>query len=385
MGFWLILYIIDWTLFIGVAMTTLYLLFFSIASLFSKNNTATKAKRQNRFIILIPAYRQDDVVFQSVMSVLGVNYPQRLFDVVVISDHQDEMTNMKLAQNPITLLTPNFEKSTKAKSLQYAILNLPEFKIYDAVIILDADNIVEPQFLEQVNDAFENAGTKAIVTHRLPKNLDTTSARLDAIFEEINTSIFRRGHITIGLSAAISGSGVVFEYDWFKRNIMRVRTEDEAKELEALLLRQRIFLDYYDDIYVYDEKSRRTSDFSRRRRRWAIAQYRNLLRNILHLPSAILNRHYDYADKIIQWLLIPRLATVAIILAMSIVLPFIYFTLVIKWWIVGTILGFSFCFATPNHLVDNNWDNDFLLLPFRLGYSMTTRIIARIKRLRKSH
>ena len=66
-----------------------------------------------------------------------------MFDVVVISDHQEEMTNMRLAQYPITLLTPNFEESTKAKSLQYAILNLPEFKIYDIALILDADNIVE--------------------------------------------------------------------------------------------------------------------------------------------------------------------------------------------------------------------------------------------------
>ena len=141
MGFWLILYIIDWTLFIGVALTTLYLFFFSITSLFSKHSTVSKAKRQNRFIILIPSYRQDKAVLQGVMSVLGMNYPQRMFDVVVISDHQSEMTNMKLAQMPVTLLTPNFEKSTKAKSLQYAILNLPEFKIYDAVVVLDGHDV----------------------------------------------------------------------------------------------------------------------------------------------------------------------------------------------------------------------------------------------------
>ena len=380
MGFWLILYIIDWTLFIGVALTTIYLFFFSITSLFSKHTAITKAKRQNRFIILIPAYRQDKAVLQGVMSVLGMNYPQRMFDVVVISDHQSEMTNMKLAQMPVTLLTPNFEKSTKAKSLQYAILNLPEFKIYDAVVVLDADNLVEPQFLDQVNDALENAGTKAIVTHRLPKNRDTTAARLDSIFEEINTSIFRRGHITIGLSAAISGSGTIFEFEWFKRNIMKVRTADEDKELEAMLMRQRIFVDYFDDIYVYDEKSRRTNELSQRRRRWAIAQYKNLIMNILHFPSALLNRHYDFADKILQWLLVPRLATVAIILIMSSVLPFIYFSLVLKWWIIGIILGFSFCFATPDHLVDSNWDKDFLLLPFRMGHSLVTRIIARFKR-----
>ncbi len=213
MSYWWILHIFDALLFAIVALTTVYLLFFSIASLFSKHSEVNKAKRMNRFIILIPAYRQDSVILHSVNSVLGQTYPQRLFDVVVISDHESEMTNMRLAQLPVTLLTPNFAVSTKAKSLQFAVLNLPQYKIYDAVLVLDADNVIEPEFLEQMNDAFEVAGTKVIQAHRLSKNRDTTAARLDAIFEEINTSIFRRGHISVGLSAAINGSGMVYDFE----------------------------------------------------------------------------------------------------------------------------------------------------------------------------
>lgn len=380
MDFWIILYIIDWVLFIGVAFTTFYLLVFSVASLFSRQADISKAKRQNRFIVLVPSYKQDKVISQCVISILGQTYPQRMFDMIVISDHQNEMTNMKLAQYPITLLTPNFEKSTKAKSLQYAIMNLPEFKIYDAVVVLDADNIVEPEFLEQVNDAFEGAGTKAIITHRLPKNMDTTTARLDAIFEEINTSIFRRGHIRFGLSAAMSGSGVIYDFEWFKRNIMKVRTAEEDKELEAMLLRQRVYIDYFDHIYVYDEKKRKTGEISRQRGRWALAQYKSLFKNIINLPGAIIKRDYDYADKIIQWLLIPRIATVVIIGIMALTLPFIYFTLAIKWWIFGLILGFAFSFATPNHLVDEHWDNDFLMLPIRVVTSIAKRIINHFKK-----
>lgn len=380
MNFWVILYVIDWVLFIGVAFTTLYLFVFSIASLFSRHAEVSKAKRQNRFIVLIPSYKQDRVVSQSVISILSQTYPQRMFDLVVISDHQSEMTNMKLAQYPITLLTPNFEKSTKAKSLQYAILNLPEFKIYDAVVVLDADNIVEPEFLDQVNDAFESAGTKAITTHRLPKNRDTTTARLDSVFEEINTSIFRRGHITLGLSAAMSGSGIVFDFEWFKQNIMKVRTAEEDKELEALLMRQRIYVDYFDHIHVYDEKKRQTGEISKQRSRWALAQYKTLIKNIYNFPGAIFNRHYDYADKIIQWMLIPRMVTVVIIGVMCITLPFIYFTLAIKWWFIGLLLGFAFAFASPDHLVDDHWDKDFLLVPVRLATSVTRRILARFRK-----
>ena len=112
---WILLYIVDWTLFALVAGTVLYLGVFAIASLFNRNTAFTKAKVQNRFVILIPSYKQDDVIEHTVASILGQVYPMRLFDVVVISDHQSEMTNMKLAQYPITLLTPDFEESTKAK------------------------------------------------------------------------------------------------------------------------------------------------------------------------------------------------------------------------------------------------------------------------------
>jgi Cys-tRNA(Pro)/Cys-tRNA(Cys) deacylase len=90
------------------------------------------------------------------------------------------------------------------------------------VIILDGDNIIDQDFLDQVNDAFEIAATKAIQTHRISKNRDTAAARMDAIFEEINNAIFRRGHISCGLSAALAGSGTVFDFNWYKTNVMRV-------------------------------------------------------------------------------------------------------------------------------------------------------------------
>ncbi len=363
MDFWWILYIIDWGTFFFVGLTVFYILVFSIASLFSRHTTVSRAKRQNRFIVLIPAYRQDNVVLHSVNSILGQTYPQRQFDIIVISDHESEITNMRLAQLPVTLLTPNFAESSKAKSMQYAMLNLPQFKIYDAVVVLDADNIVEPEFLEQINDAFVAAGTKAIQAHRMPKNRDTAAARLDAIFEEINNSVFRRGHITLGLSAAINGSGMAYDFEWFKTNVMKVRTKGEDKELEAMLMRDSIFVDFFDNIHVYDEKTRNTKEFNRQRGRWVGTQLHSLINNIRFLPGALLNRRYDQVDKILQWMLVPRTIMMGIIMVMSLVLPFLYFSLVIKWWIAAAVVMFAFSLATPDYLVDEKWDKDFLRAP----------------------
>ena len=364
-SFWDIMMWTDLLLFIIVALTVLYLGIFAVASLFNKTHEAPRTKKQNRIVVLIPSYRQDAVIEQTVISILSQAYPQRLFDVTVISDHQEEMTNMRLAQYPITLLTPNFEESTKAKSLQYAILNLPEFKIYDIALVLDADNIVEQDFLSKVNEAFETAATKAIQMHRIARNRDTTAALTASIFEEINNAIFRRGHINVGLSSALAGSGIAYDFAWFKTNVMKARTAGEDKELEALLLRQEIFIDYFDNIYVYGEKKRTTAKLNQQHGRWAREQFNNVIRNIKFLPGAIFRKQYDLADKIIQWMLIPRSVMVTVILVMSLVLPFIYMTIAIKWWILGAIALFVLALATPDYLVAEMWDKTFLRDPLK--------------------
>lgn len=385
MDYWIILYIIDWVLFAFVALTVLYMAVYAVASLFEKSSVLNKAKIQNRIVVLIPSYQQDDVIEHTVISILGQTYPQRMFDVVVISDHQREMTNMRLAQYPITLLTPDFAESTKAKSLQFAILNLPEFKIYDIALVLDADNIVGQDFLTEVNDAFETAATKAIQLHRISRNRDTAAARMGSIFEEINNNIFRRGHIIMGVSAALAGSGTAYDFTWFKTNIMKVKTEGEDKELEALLLRQGYFIDYFDHILVYGEKQRTTTKMNEQRGRWATQQIHNFFRNIKFLPAALFNKQYDWADKIIQWMLVPRTSMVGIIMLMGIFLPFIYFSLVVKWWVLGSIALFVFALATPDYLVDEMWDKTFLRSPFiTLWGIISTKLLGKhIDKIRK--
>ena len=364
MTFWNIFTIIDWIMFILISLTVLYLGVFAITSLFVRHSETPKAKKQNRFIVLIPSYKGGRNLEMTVKSILGQSYTQRQFDVTVIADHEDEMTMFHLAQQPITLLTPNFERQSRIKSLQLAINNLPQFKIYDAVVILEAGDVVETEFLEQVNDAYEAAGTKAIQTHKLSLNRDSTPARLSAIFEEINNSIFRRGHISVGLSAALASSGMAFEFNWFKDYIQTAKANWSDKELEALLTRQHIYVDYFDKIEVYNEKARQAEDFNRQHLSWIWTQFRTIIRNIHYLPSAIAKRHYDLIDKLLQWLLIPRIIMMAVIIMMGILVPFIYMSAALKWWALFAFVLLFFAIATPNYLVDEKWDSTFFKMPF---------------------
>ena len=65
-----------------------------------------------------------------------------------------------------------------------------------------------------------------------------------------------------------------------------------------------------------------------------------------------------------------------IILVMSLFLPFIYFTLVIKWWTIAAIAMFAFSLATPDYLVDKNWDKDFLYAPLVTVWGLFNIIFA---------
>ena len=86
---------------------------------------------------------------------------------------------------------------------------------------------------------------------------------------------------------------MAFDFNWFKENISKTKAAWEDKELESLLMRQNIFVDYFDDILVYDEKTRRTDDFNKQRGRWASTQFHMALSNLRFLPQALLNKQYD--------------------------------------------------------------------------------------------
>ena len=147
-----------------------------------------------------------------------------------------------------------------------------------------------------------------------------------------------------------------------------------------MLMHQRYYVDYFDNIYLYNVKKREVADFNKQRGRWITDQIRSLAKNIRFLPVAIFRKQYDWVDKIIQWMLLPRSIMFAIIFVMSLTLPFIYLTIAIKWWVVTGIWGFSLAIATPNELVDKNWDKDFITLPLVTIKIISKKIIGHFKK-----
>ncbi|MDD2191137.1 MAG: glycosyltransferase [Bacteroidales bacterium] len=340
-----------------------------------------EAKKKNRFLVLFPAYNEDTIILNSVERFMKHDYPSELYDLVVISDHMRDDTDSKIIELGGEVLKANYDNSSKAKALKFAIEHKGHID-YDVIVILDADNIVEPTFLNEINNAY-SSGSKAIQAHRVAKNRDTEMAILDAVSEEINNSIFRRGHVRIGMSSALIGSGMAFDFQWFKDNVNHLNTAGEDKELEVLLLKQGIYIDFLNWVFVYDEKTRSQSTFAKQRRRWVAAQFSILKTSIKDLPKAIWERNWDYADKLIQWIMLPRVVVMGFAFCFAVGMLFIDWVWAIKWWIILIVLMYSFAMAIPDFLVDKKLKKTFHKLP--LVFVIMVFNIMRIRGVNKKY
>jgi len=344
-----VLIITDEVFFGIIAISVIYAFVFAFFSVLGKKKRYPLAKKHDKFLILVPAYKEDKVILQTVESILEQEYPENKMDVVVISDRMENATNLILSEMPVILLEINPEQSTKAYALNYAMDNLAK-NDYGVVVILDADNVIGANYISDINDAFYS-GASALQTHRTAKNLDSDMAILDAMSEEINNSIFRKGHVKIGLSSALIGSGMAFEYKWFCENVGKLTSAGEDKELEILLLKEGIFIDFLDYVFVYDEKVKKEAVFYNQRRRWLSAQFSSLFNGLKYVPKALLNLNLDYLDKIFQWILLPKIVLLGMISIIIIITTIISIELSFKWWALLLLLMTSFMLALPGFLI----------------------------------
>ncbi len=387
---WTILHAIDWLLWILLAASGAYILFFALVSLLGKKQSSSlstnmssqmkmegPALKYNNFLVLYPAYHEDNVIVNSVHTFLGQYYPYNSFHVCVISDHMKPETNEQLAQLPITLLQPIFEKSSKAKAMQYAIEHFKELAAkeqeevpasadYDYVVILDADNIVESDFLDKLNSVC-NQNYQAIQCHRCAKNSDNDIAVLDAVSEEINNTIFRKAHNRIGLSSALIGSGMCFDYQWFQENVFHLSTAGEDRELEALLLKQKVFIHYEDDIHVFDEKVSNKENFQKQRLRWMTAQIQSLTNMLPYIPQAIRTGNINYIDQTYQQALIPRSMLIVLTFLLAVLVTFLSPLWCIKWWLLFLSICMALYISIPQQLRHNSLFSKLLSLPPLVG------------------
>lgn len=374
---------IEYIIFIYLALSALYIFVFAFAGkLYSlKKQRIQEAKKIRKFAVLIPGYKEDSVICEVAEQALKQDYPNEMFDVVIIADSFLPETIEKLKKLPIKLVEVVFEKSTKSKALNKAMESIGDN--YDVALVLDADNIMENDFISKINIAFDQ-GFDVVQGHRIAKNTNNALAILDAISEELNNHIFRKGHRALGFSSGLIGSGMAFNYAMFKERMLKINAVGGFdKELELTLLRDKVKIEYISNAYVLDEKVQKIEVFENQRKRWLSAQFVYLKRffftGINHL---IFKGNIDFFDKVCQMLAPPRVLLIGITAILSIITFLTYllipnlsiFTIHYAYWFyIFIIVVIAFVLGIPLKFYNTKTFKALLTLPnvfFRMLLSL---------------
>jgi len=301
----------------------------------------------NRFVVIIPVFKSDDIILVSAKETLKQSFLREMFDVVVVADSLSQNTINELLKFGVDVVPVTFDISTKAKAINVALAVLPDDK-YDYCVVLDVDNIMEYDFLTKINCRLQN-NEIVIQGHRTAKNLNTSFAILDGLSEEINTHIFRRGHVGLNVSSALSGSGKAIKFDYFKEIMLNVETAVEDKEIEVILIRDKVKILYEDDAWVYDEKVQSAKVFAKQRRRWIASQFldfNTILIEALH--QLVFQNNFDFFDKALQRIILPRVLLLgfSFIMALTVLFKSI-FTFAFYFFLLFLFCSISFLIATP--------------------------------------
>lgn len=309
------LHILFIALFIYLLTSISYLFILAAAGRWGTLNKYTSYPEKLHIAVLIPSYKEDNIIVHTAQHALLQSYPLDKYSVTVIADSLSPETINRLKSLPVNIIEVVLDKSMKAKSLNAAFNELPT---HDIALILDADNLMSEDCLEKINHAF-HSGWKAVQCHRTAKNKNIPVAILDSLSEEMNNTIFRKGQRVIGLSSALIGSGMAFEFDIIKTIFafpVIQNNPGEDKEVDVQLVKRNIVVEYIEDAYIYDEKVQSSQVFEKQRTRWIATQVMHL-KSFLRKDMLRLSGQRMYLHKVFQCLLLPRLLLMMIFLVLS--------------------------------------------------------------------
>lgn len=169
------------------------------------------AKSLHRFAVVIAAHNEELVVGELIRSIAEQDYPSELIDVYVIADACTDATAQVARDAGATVYERNdLARRGKSWALDmgfHRILDEAGDDHYDAFLIFDADNLLSPGYVAEMNKLFD-LGYLAGTSYRNSKNFDSSwisSAYTTWFIREAR--FLNNSRMMLGTSCAISGSG----------------------------------------------------------------------------------------------------------------------------------------------------------------------------------
>lgn len=222
-------------------------------------------KRSNLdYAIIVTAYEETALLAPLVESILKLNYDNYL--VYIVADKCD-ISNLKFDHEKIIILRPETVLASNVKSHFYAINHFK--RKHEILTILDSDNLVDPEYLNELNQYFDQ-GFHAVQGIRAAKKAKSSIARLDGIRDVYYH--FHDGKLLfeLGSSATLSGSGMAFKTDLYRGCLRKVEVNGAGfdKVLQARIVNKDERIAFTEKAIVYDEKTSHSQQLVKQRSRW---------------------------------------------------------------------------------------------------------------------
>jgi 1,2-diacylglycerol 3-beta-glucosyltransferase len=291
-----------------LALMITYLLLLTGAAVFAPRYTKLRQQSPTqRFLILVPAHNEERLLPSLLANLHQLNYPASLYAIHVIADNcTDQTAALARANGAFAHERVDDERRGKGYALQWLMQQLEVSAVpHDAVLILDADSIVSPNFLA-VMDARLARGERAIQAYYAVRDPQSSwSASLRSVALAALHYLRPLGRMPLGGSAGLKGNGMVFaaeilrEYQWSAS-----LTEDIEYHLTLILGGHRVT--FAPDAIVWAEmpsslKAARTQNV-----RWERGRQEMLRQYVPRLlRAALARRSYLLFDAAVEQIIPP--------------------------------------------------------------------------------
>ncbi|MBI5373180.1 MAG: glycosyltransferase [Sphingobacteriales bacterium] len=269
------------------------LLFRGIRQLLHARNKIDKMpvlfEKDFRFHFIITAHEETAFLPPLLDSIRKQTYGNQV--TYIVADCCDPA--LRFDDDKTITLHPATPLNSKIRSIEYAMAGFRS--IPDAIIILDADNLIHPGFLAELNTFFKK-GYRVVQANFKAKNTDTPFARMDSMGDLYNFFVEREMRMEAGLSSAIWGAGIAFDYNLYKGIRYKDYLGGFDKKLQVHLASQVKQIAFAKDAILYDEKIADGRALEKQRTRWISSQFKYQKENVQFLLKAIkelnINRIY---------------------------------------------------------------------------------------------
>ena len=257
-----------------ITVLTIYKTVYKVIGFFFKARVYPETENRHKFAVIICARNEEKVIGNLLDSIHAQNYPQELLQVFVVADNcTDDTARICREKGAVVYERNDPAHARKGYALQYAFENIR--KDYGGVdfvegwFIFDADNLLHPEYMAEMNKAFDTGEFDVICGYRNTKNFATNiiSSAYGIHFYRSSFS-YHRPRQVLHTSTHIAGTGYVVRSKWFEEGWKwTCLTEDTQFTYEVVSRGGKI--GYCEAAEFFDEQPTRLRVSMRQRIRWA--------------------------------------------------------------------------------------------------------------------